>query len=365
MEDIKARRVDTQTSTDKKCPSCGGVMDFNPKTRGMSCPYCGYAESITLTPQEAQSARELAFEAAEHTGNCDWGMQKKRVICKSCGAESIYDALQIADECPYCGSNQVMEEKDEGTLAPSGVCPFRVDAKQAGQNFHSWIRRKWFCPRVAKQKAKPDAFHGVYLPYWTFDADTFSRYTGRYGIDREEEDSKGEKRTVTDWHGTSGTYRRFIDDELVLATEKQDIDMLRRIEPFDTTGNVAYKPEYMAGFASERYSIGLKAGWEKAKEYIGYRLHSDIEKKISDEHHADHAEVSTVETTYSNIAYKYLLLPVWVSSFRYNGKVYQFMVNGQNGKVGGKTPVSALRVTIAVILGIAVLACLFWLVNNS
>ena len=27
--------------TDKKCPACGGVMDFNPATGKMLCPYCG------------------------------------------------------------------------------------------------------------------------------------------------------------------------------------------------------------------------------------------------------------------------------------------------------------------------------------
>ena len=75
-------------------------------------------------------------------------------------------------DSPYCGSNQVMEAKTENTLAPGGVCPFKIDKNQAVSNFHRWIKNKLFCPKEAKQKSKPSAFSGLYLPYWTFDADT-------------------------------------------------------------------------------------------------------------------------------------------------------------------------------------------------
>ena len=353
-------QVDTKVETDKKCPQCGGTMDFDPGSAGLLCPFCGHKKEIVVLDPETAAA-ELDFEAAESTENCDWGVEKKTVICKSCGAQSVYDALQISDECPYCGSNQVMEEKGKDTLAPGGVCVFKVSKEQAGINFIGWIKRKLFCPKAAKQRAKPDAFKGVYLPYWTFDAQTMSSYTARYGIDRYVTDSKGNRRTVTDWHSTSGDYSEFINDQPVLASGQHDPSLLRRIEPFDTENNLKYKPEYVAGFISERYSIGLKEGWNKAKEFIRRILEGNITSKIRSEHHADHVNNLMVNTHYSDIKYKYLLLPVWLSSFRYNGKVYQFMVNGQTGKVGGKAPVSALRVLIAVLLALAVIALLFFL----
>ncbi|MHB1454716.1 MAG: hypothetical protein ACYCYM_12300 [Saccharofermentanales bacterium] len=352
-------KVDTKEVTDKKCPQCGGTMDFDPGTGGLSCPYCGHTQEIRIAADETAAA-ELDFESAEATENCDWGVEKKTVICKSCGAQSVYDALQISDECPYCGSNQVMEEKGKDTLAPGGVCVFKVDKKQAGINFINWIRRRIFCPRAAKQKAKPDAFKGVYLPYWTFDAQTASTYSARYGINRYVTDSKGNRRVVTDWYSTSGDYSEFINDQAVLATDQHASALLSKIEPFDTENNLKYKPEYVAGFISERYSIGLKEGWNKAVGYIRQHLASNITSKIRSEHHADHVNSLNVQTGFSDIKYKYLLLPAWISSFRYNGKVYQFMVNGQTGKVAGKTPISALRVLIAVLIGLAVLAVLFY-----
>ena len=63
------------------------------------------------------------------------------------------------------------------------------------------------------------------------------------------------------------------------------------------------------------------------------------------------------------MTYKYILVPVWISSFMYKGKNYQFVVNGQTGKVGGKAPISALRVAIAILAGIALLAFVLYLTN--
>lgn len=343
----------TLEQTDKKCPACGGTMEFDPKTGALLCPYCGNIVEIEEEDGSPARAEELSFDEAEHTGNCDWGSEKRVVVCKSCGAETVYDASTVAGECPYCGSNQVMEAGADGILAPGGVCPFKVTPEDAGGRFLRWLKKKLFCPSSAKKEARAGKMRGVYLPYWTFDADTDSTYTARYGIERVVRRGK-ETRVVVDWHRTSGTYHEFVNDQLVSGTEKHDGSMLSGIEPFDTENNVAYKPEYIAGFASERYSVGLKAAWEKAKSFIKSRLLSHITAKIKKEHHADRVDSVNVKTAYRNITYKYLMLPVWMSSFVYKGKVYQFMVNGQTGKVSGKAPVSPLRVAIAVFIGIVI-----------
>ncbi|MCR5847480.1 MAG: hypothetical protein K6G75_05110 [Lachnospiraceae bacterium] len=357
-ENVNVSQASTLKETDKKCPQCGGVMDFDPNIGGMACPYCGYEEEIVQ--DAAGSAAELDFESAEKTENCNWGTEKKQIICKSCGAETIYDALDVASECPYCGSNQVMEANDENTLAPGGVVPFAITNEQASANFKQWMGKKFFCPKQAKLSAQPDAFTGIYLPYWTFDSETFSRYSGKYGIDRKEEykDSNGnvQTKTVTDWHRTSGTFKLSIDDELVLGTERHDSAMLKGLEPFETAKNVPYKPEYVAGFAAERYSVGLKEAWEKAKNSISGKIKSKITNKIITENHADHAKDVKINTTYNQITYKYLMLPIWCSSFKYKDKIYQFMVNGQTGKVYGKTPVSVGKIILVIAIVVIVLA---------
>lgn len=363
VENEEPRVEKTKKETDRKCPDCGGVMNFDPKTGGMLCPFCGHTEQVGAGENEA-NADELDFLSAEETGNHDWGASKKTVICKSCGGEMIYDELQISGECPWCGSNQVMEEKGSDSLAPNGVCPFRIDRETAGSNFQKWLKKKWFCPGKAKKMAKPDAFTGVYMPYWTFDTDTFSSYTARYGIDRTETDKDGNSHTVTDWHHCSGTYAEFINDELVRATKKND-EIFSRIEPYETESNVAYRPEYLSGFASERYSIGIKDAWDIAKGSIHRKLSNGIEDQIKMQHSADSVDSLKFSTDFSAITYKYLLLPIWMSAFSYKNKIFKFAVNGQTGKVGGKAPVSPLRVCIALLIAAAIIALIVFLAGNS
>ncbi len=363
MDGMDATKSSTLKETDRKCPKCAGVMDYDPETGGTACPYCGYTEDIKVEDND-KGAQELDFASAEKKGNCDWGAKKKQIICKSCGAETIYDALEVANECPYCGSNQVMEAQDEDTLAPNGVVPFKVTKDQASDNFKRWIGKKFFCPKLAKQSARPDSFKGIYLPYWTFDSNTHSSYTAKYGKDRRVK--KGDQETtVTDWYNTSGFYNDSFDDVLVIATNRHNTGMLRGIEPFNTADNKTYKPEYVAGFLAERYSIGLDDGWKTAKNRIDSNLRNSIENKIRSQTQADHVKDLSVKTSYRDITYKYLMLPIWCSSFKYNSKVYQFVVNGQTGKVYGKTPVSAIKVILVILVVLIVLAILYFVFMNS
>lgn len=356
--------VDTKKETDRKCPQCGGVMDFAPETGDMGCPYCGYHEEVE-SEDELKSASELRFEDAETYENCDWGVEKKTVICKSCGAETVYDAIEIAGECPYCGSNQVMEAFDQKTMAPGGIVPFKISKKQANEGFLKWIKRKLFTPSAAKKQAKADSFKGIYLPFWTFDTDTKTLYTARYGVNHYYTDKDGKQRVVTHWHFTSGRFNKFFNDKVAAATNKHDNELLRSINNFDTESNVEYKPEYLAGFCSERYCIGLKDAWEKdAKLAINRELAREIEMNIRVTRQASIVTNLNLKTKYDDLTYKYLLLPVWMSSFKFKGKTYNFLINGQTGKVGGRAPVSAIRVIIAILLGLIGVGALLFLFSH-
>ncbi len=358
---LDAEIASTMEETDKKCPSCGGVMDFDPKTGGLSCPYCGHTEEIPVDGKEPESAEEKALEDADKLENCNWGAEKKTVVCKACGAESVYDALQISAVCPFCGSNQVMEAADQNTMAPGGVVPFHVTDEQASGLFKSWIKKKWFCPKLAKESAKAKHFKGVYLPYWTFDAHTSSTYKGEFGRDKVRKDHNGETRVETTWYPVKGRYEENFDDELVCGSTNHSQSMLMGLEPYRTGENKAYKPEYVAGFAAERYAVGIKEAWEMAKDSIKFKLKNDIERDIRKKNGADQVRNLTIHTLFDSLTYKYLLLPVWISSYKYKDKVYQFMVNGQTGKVSGKIPISVPKVVITILGVILIIGLFIWL----
>ena len=341
----------TMQQTDKKCPNCGGTMDFDPSTGMLKCPYCESEFEISALGGKPLNGREADFSSAEFKENCDWGTATRTIICKSCGGETLYDANTLSSVCPYCGSNQVMETQSN-TIAPFGVCTFKVAKNTASEKFRKWLKKKIFCPSKAKKSCMPESFKGIYVPIWTFDTDTVSDFTARYGIDRSYTDSKGDTHTRTDWYSVSGTHREFIDDHPIIATDRYDTAMFKSLLPFDTAHNLSYDPQYLAGFAAEKYSVGLNDGWERAKKSIAEVLKASISDEIKRKKHADKVDGIRMSTIYNEIKYKYLLAPVWISSFKYKNKIYNFMVNGETGKVAGKSPVSPLRVVIAVLLGI-------------
>ena len=351
----------TEDVTNKKCPSCGATVTFDPASGKMHCEYCGYSCELPK-PEDGNEICEMDFEAAEHTESFEWGQQKKSVQCKQCGAVTIYDALETSALCPFCGSTSVMPAANN-TLAPNAACPFSVTKDKAGENFTRWLKRKWFTPRKAKKNAMPEAFQGVYLPYWTYDAQTTSSFTARAGYDKKVKDKEGNTRTETDWRHVEGVYQKFFDDVTVMASKRHEGSGVKACEPFDFSKMVPYSPQVVAGFIAERYSIGLKEGWESAQKTIQFDLRSDIADYVKRHWRANRADSVKFSTLYSNITYKYLLVPVWISSFKYKEKIYQFAVNGQTGKVGGKAPVSALRVIMAILIGIGAIVGLYYLLK--
>lgn len=348
----------TEKETDKKCPNCGATVMFDPASGMMHCDYCGYKCELPA-PEKGNSVCELDFESAVNTESCEWGTEKKSVECKSCGAVSIYDALETAAICPFCGSTQVMPAATDKTIAPGGVCPFNITKETAGEKFTRWLKRKWFTPKKAKQNAVPEAFKGVYLPYWTYDTQTTNNFSANAGYDYTVKKKDGGYETKTRWRHVSGVYQKFFDDETVMASKRQQQSGVKRCEPFDLTKLIPYNPKVLAGFVAERYSIGLKEGWGIAQTSIQSQLRSSICAYVKSHWKCDRVSGVSFSTLYSNITYKYILVPVWLSSFQYKGKTYQFAVNGQTGKVGGKAPVSAIRVIIAILIGIGIIAALY------
>ncbi|MCQ2527320.1 MAG: hypothetical protein MJ130_11190 [Lachnospiraceae bacterium] len=370
----------TMASTEKKCPGCGAALDFSAAVGKLKCPYCETEVDIPAVVQEAPkmkvgvgqvqkegAAQEnlLDFKHMESSGNRDWGTATKIFSCKYCGAEMVMDVNSLSTTCEFCGSNHVTEAADDkGMLSPGGVVPFQITQQQASDLFKKWIGAKFFAPNAAKKSAQAEAFHGVYLPYWTFDAVTDTDYTGKYGKDRRVKDKDGNTKTVTDWYNTFGAYNEFIDDQLICASKNHTESFLKSIEPFNTGDNKVYSPEYLSGFKAERYTVSLEDGWNGATKDIERHLRSVIASKIRTDNRADHGEVITMNVHYSKMTYKYLLLPVWFSSFTFNGKVFQFAVNGQTGKVAGKSPVSGLKVFLTILAIVAVIVILYIIFGN-
>lgn len=391
-QEERLEEAKSAAKAEEKCSSCGGPMKFDPASGQLVCDYCGNTKEVKTEAPAAKAAagtagaaaasdkgakadangknknkaktkgagitgrtsangiKKIPIEKADDKSNCNWGEEKKVIKCKSCGASAVYDATQISDTCPYCDSNLITEEPETKTMAPQGIVPFKTEQKDAAKKFQDWIGSVWFAPNDLQKRSKTGTINGLYAPYWGFDSNAKAEYTGEYGIDREERDSQGHTHTETDWYNCSGSFRHFFEDYLIQASNKENSKLIDNIGNFDLDECKPYNPQYVSGYVSERYAIGVNDSWQESKE----RMIKDLESMASDDirkrhREADRARVSSLDAKFSDTCYEYLLLPLWLSSYQYKGKVYHFVVNGQTGEIDGDYPKSVLKILLTII----------------
>jgi predicted RNA-binding Zn-ribbon protein involved in translation (DUF1610 family) len=361
MEEEK-KEIKREDTKNFSCPSCGGNMIFNPEQQCLSCSYC---ENKIEIKAESNNMVEYDFDSADDLEAQDWGEQKRLFKCENCGAESIFDKDKMAQFCPFCGSSHIAENNDKIGIKPTLIVPFKIKKNDSEEKFKVWIKKRFFAPTDLKKTFKMDKVSGVYLPYWTYDSNTFSNYVVKIGTyyyvtETRWVNENGERKQVSEqvrktrWRTEHGTYTEFFDDVLCNASSNVESGLVKSIEPFNLKELLDYKAAYLSGFVAERYSISLKNGWNMAKTEIDSRIKSGIRTQVF----GDEVRIENVATAFSNITFKHILLPVWISAFDYKGKVYRFMVNGQTGELDGKSPVSALKVTLFILAIIAVIALL-------
>jgi DNA-directed RNA polymerase subunit RPC12/RpoP len=337
-----------------QCPNCGGSMKFDPATQTLKCERCGSSVE-TDNDDEFSVIEEHDFNEDEHRSFEGWTDTNRVYRCDYCGAQTTLDIHETAGSCPFCGSPQIVRSEDTPGIKPESIVPFAVSERDAEEKFRAWIKGKFFAVKGAKTKSELEQFKGVYLPFWTFDADTFSSYVVNVGNDYTDDDGN----THTVWHKESGTHSKIFDDVLIPASSSLDENEVRDIYPFNTTGKgdlKPYKTEYLSGFSAERYSVGLKEGHEKALADMNDTIRSEIVSSVS----GDHVNIVSLHTDISDETYKHILAPIWISSFLYNGKSYRFLVNGQTGKVSGKYPISKIKVALVVLLILIILGIIIY-----
>ncbi|HEX8707212.1 MAG TPA: hypothetical protein VF723_03035, partial [Pyrinomonadaceae bacterium] len=320
------------------CPACGAVLVFAPQDGCLVCPYCGRKEEI---PASADQVQERSFEEylkprADQLQQLAVGALE--VQCSSCGATVTFVPPEVARSCDFCGAEIVAQPKSaDPTVAPEGVLPFRVTQPQAAASIKQWIASRWFAPNALKRFASPEAIDGVYLPFWTYDANTMSYYTGQRGehyYETEsyvETDAQGNRQTKTRqvqrtrWYPAAGTVTRWFDDLLIPATRSLPQNRLRALDPWDLSELRPYEPAYLSGFKAQRYQVELAEGFEQAKAIAAGVIEGDVRRDIG----GDEQRISNISTHYSAITFKHLLLPVYAGAYRLNQKVYQVVVNGR------------------------------------
>ena len=347
------------------CANCGAQLRYAPGQTSLTCDHCGHVQSIA--PEAARSRTRALQELDLARGLRDdlSGSQMVEVrttSCPNCGAKVEITGATHATECPFCATPVVLDTGTERHIKPQALVPFVLTEAEARQAMIRWMGSLWFAPGTLLEYArKGRALNGVYVPFWTFDADTASRYSGERGEYYYETrtvsvrvngrmEQRQERVRHTRWYSASGRVSRDFDDVLVMASRSLPARLGNELTPWDLGSLTGYSPEFLAGFQAEGYTVPLADGWREAQDRMSAVIREDVRRDIG----GDEQRIHDVATSWSDETFKHILLPVWMAAYKYNGKSYRFLVNGQTGEVQGERPWSLWKIALTVVLVAAI-----------
>ncbi len=346
------------------CDKCGSSLRFAPGQTDLVCPNCGNEQHIErATPRALSRALgEMDLQRGLQNDLPQAAMEDIRTSkCPNCGAEVQFDGAIHAMDCPFCASPVVADTGTHRQIKPQAVVPFVLTEPQAHDALTAWLGSLWFAPSsLLEYTRKGRAMIGIYVPFWTFDADTQTRYRGQRGEHYYETrtvtvrvNGKSEQREEqvrrTSWSPASGTVVRRFDDVIIMASASLPQKLGDELTPWDLGALQPYSPDYIAGFRAEGYTIGLADGKTMAAGKMEVVIRHDIARDIG----GDEQRIESLTTDYGAETFKHILLPIWMAAYKYNGKSFRFLVNGQTAEVQGERPYSIWKIAFAVI-GVAI-----------
>lgn len=348
------------------CKGCGGVLKFAPGTTSIVCPYCGAANEIEGA-KIAYEPEEIDYEKFLRNG---LQLEEKQTVttvkCTGCGAECSLKPNVTSDECGFCGTSLILQSGSTSTiLKPKSILPFKVQQKEGVGLFEKWLSGLWFAPNDISQSRPAERLKGLYIPYWTYDSYTYTDYTGERGDDYQVSetytDSEGNTQTrmvtKTRWYYVSGHVEDDFDDVLVAATNSLPREYVQNLEPWDLDSLLPYNDQYLSGFQTENYQVDLKQGFEFGKEIMQGQIANHVRSHIG----GDHQRIGNMDTKYTKITFKHILLPLWICSYRYNDKIFRFMINARTGEVQGERPYSWIKIMLAILAVLLLIFAFFYI----
>lgn len=342
-----------QKAFQRKCPNCGAPLRFDPKSGKLFCQHCKGLVDF----EQSKDVRERDF--AELYDFTPWKEGEVSAYrCANCGASSVVSRTALATSCPFCGSPVVLDEKATGLVRPDSLVPFELSEKDAAAQLSVWRKRKIFAPNRFRKNTREKSVKGVYVPVWTFDAETISRYSGtlgKYKTRTVRRNGKTYTETYTDWFHVSGDIAASFDDLMYSGNNNVDARYFQEASHIDKSKYVVYSDEYLAGYIADNYTLGPEQAYQIARGFMD----GAIRGKIKDRYNADVIGNINLDTTVTSRSFKYMFFPVYVAATKFKGKVYNQFVAGfwQSGSkdkahVCGTFPKSGWKVFFTVLAGL-------------
>ena len=342
------------------CPNCNARLKFTPETQELSCEYCGgsftieeiknlFADKEELiegpAPEETVPSVEEEFE--NHTNLYQ---------CSSCGAEIMCDDEQTALFCYYCHNPVILAGKLKGKFKPDKVIGFKITRDSAIAMFKKWCGRRRFIPASFKSEQQLEKMTGLYVPFWMANTLTQADYEA---IGRQNRSWISGGYSYTETREYDVVRRGNIIARGIPADGESKIDdeLMEAIEPFDYSELRPFSMSYLSGFFADKYDVGKNEVFERIRNRANTASRKAVKESVGT---YSGLSVRTERYEIKNTDWEYIMLPVWFMTYRYDGKLYEFAVNGQTGKLAGTPPLDKGKLTwFCTGIGAAIAAAIY------
>ena len=310
------------------CRQCNARMVYTSDGTRLYCEHCGLDENLPQTDiaGTVQTEHEQDFLMTLATTKGHSTPQTSQTFdCNQCGHSFLLRGEALSVTCPYCHHLYVVKElnyKTRQLIAPQAIIPFQIDGISVQKTVRHWLAK-----RKIPAFAEPTSF---YMPAFTFDigGSVENRSQQVVWVQNNTTSPPQSIRTIK-FH--TNHYPVYFDDILVPAFDQPSPLLLKALADYDLGKLLPYDPRYLAGIPAEINNISVasaslqarKIAWEQSKKQL------NINKTNS----TGASSAGIIVTSY-----KLVLLPIWMAHYRLGDKEYEFVINGQSGKLWGELP---------------------------
>ena len=330
--------------TNYQCPNCLAGLRFDGGTGKLACDSCDNEFEVELVDQlyedKAQAAASAGVEpqwdiTMTNNFSDEEAANMRGYICPSCAAEIICDHTTAATSCPYCDNPTVVPGQFDAQLKPDYVIPFKLDKKAAVEALKSYYKGKKFLPKSFTDTNHIEDIKGIYVPFWLFDGDADAYM--RFRATRSRSYTSGNYRvTETDHYRLTREGNVAFQMVPVDGSSKMPDTHMDSIEPFDYKELKPFAMGYMPGFLADKYDQDAESSSLRANERIKASTEDVMMGTISG-YDSVTREYSRINLNSGEV--RYVLMPVWMLSTKWNNKNFLFAMNGQTGKLIGDLPI--------------------------
>lgn len=339
------------------CPQCGSKMRYEGGAqKRLKCSSCSYSRALNKnTDQVVNQPLNQGVRLNEFLRGLGQEFPVNAYSCPDCGAEIAMHTGTPLSICPFCTCEELEEsDRDKKVIRPYSMIPFTVSQDFAIRALRKWLGiSRWgtyFFPGTIFDLLEPPKMRGVYLPVFLFDALTRSTWSGELGIIIEQE-RKGKKVERMIWDPTAGYYEHFFENEELLVSQSVDDAVLEDILPYSYRYLVPYDPDYLKdNWTIELYQIPEMEGFKAANMIMDGEITGAVLEKLGED--GDDLRKLKIMSEKLSIAFKHVLVPVWMGTYIYEGEQFQFLINGQTGDISGDKPLDNFKMYIAVAIAV-------------